>query len=104
MLYHYVLVRGDLTPGQVAAQLVHAAGESARLAAVLPPNTHAVVLQVPDEVTLLEFELTLLKGGYSISSIREPDAPFNGQITAIGIEPQVRNKLRKILGNLPLLR
>ncbi len=83
---------------------MHAAGESSRLANALPSNTHAVVLQVPDELSMLEYELTLLDNGIRICSIREPDAPFNGAITAIGIEPQARNKIRKLLGSLPLLR
>lgn len=37
-------------------------------------------------------------------SIREPDAPFNGAITAIGIQPMDRKPLRPFLSTFPLAR
>jgi hypothetical protein len=42
--------------------------------------------------------------GVGITSIREPDAPWNGQLMTIGIKPQPREKIRKLLSNLPLYR
>ena len=85
------------------AQVVHAAGESAQNTSV-PPTTHAVVLAVPDEKTLLEVEQKLLQAGIEISAIREPDAPWNGALMCIGIKPQTREKIRKLLSNLPLYK
>jgi len=82
---------------------VHAAGESAQNTTV-PPNTHAVVLAVPDEVSLLVVEEKLLQNGIEITPIREPDVPYLGQLMTIGIKPQPRKKLRKLLANLPLYR
>jgi peptidyl-tRNA hydrolase len=82
---------------------VHAAGESAQNVTV-PANTHAVVLAVPDEDSLLLIEAKLSKAGIEFASIREPDAPYFGQITAIGIKPQPREKIRKLLSNLPLYK
>ncbi len=71
----------------------------------MPPNTHIVILQTPDEATMAAYETKLMMSGLRFRAIREPDAPYNGQLMAIGIEPQVRSKLiRKILGGLPLLK
>lgn len=103
VLYHYVLVRKDLPFGTALAQTVHAAGESAQNT-VVPPNTHAVVLAVPDEKALLDVEAKLLQHGIEIKSIREPDMPWCGQLMTIGIKPQPREKIRKLLSNLPLYK
>lgn len=102
-LYHYCIVRRDLPIGVIAAQLVHAAGESAQLIEV-PPHTHAVVLSVPDEEHLLHYEKKLIRAGVQFSAIREPDAPWNGQLMTIGIRPQPRKKIKKLLANLPLYK
>lgn len=101
--YHYVIVRKDLPINVALAQTVHAAGESAQNT-VVPPNTHAVVLSVPDEKSLLDVETKLLRKGIAITAIREPDEPWCGQLMTIGIKPQTREKLRKILANLPLYK
>ncbi len=98
-----MIVRKDLPFGVALAQTVHASGESAQNTKV-PPNTHAVVLAVPDEASLLAVEKKLLEAGIEISAIREPDAPWNGQLMTIGIKPQPREKIRKLLSNLPLYR
>ena len=98
-----MIIRKDLPFGVALAQCVHAAGESAQNTEV-PPNTHAVVLAVPDEKTLLDVEIKLIAADVEISAIREPDAPWNGQLMTIGIKPQPREKIRKLLSNLPLYR
>ena len=96
-------MRKDLPFGVALAQTTHAAGESAQNVAV-PSNTHAVVLAVSDEQSLLLVEQKLSLAGIEFVAIREPDEPYCGQILAIGIKPQPRNKLRKLLANLPLYR
>ena len=110
--YHYVIVRADLTPGQQAAQLVHAAGESAANTDV-PEGTHAIVLHAEDEEHLLAIADQLwLKEIKNYKLIIEPDLPLHedrpledGQGTAIGIPPTTdRSKLASVLGRLPLLR
>lgn len=98
-----MIVRSDLPFGVALAQTVHAAGESAQNT-VVPPDTHAVVLAVPDESSLLAVEAKLLKHGIEITSIREPDAPWCGQLMTIGIKPQTREKLKKLLANLSLYK
>lgn len=94
-----------MTLGQIAAQITHAASESAGLfGAPLPPHTFAVVLQVPDESGLLRLEEKLAKSCVESISIREPDPPFLGQITAIGVKPMLRSEIGKLLANYPLLK
>jgi len=100
-LTHYVIVRSDLPFGFLAAQVVHAAGESSP--GKLPEGTNAVVLQVPDEAALLALEQRLRRAGVAHVPIREPDAPWNGALTALGIVPVVdRAALKPMLSSLRL--
>jgi len=80
--------------GTIAAQLVHAAGESAAGFDELPPATHAVVLAVSNEQELHSLEYKARKLGYSFHSIREPDPPYNNSLMAIGFRPVYRPLLR----------
>lgn len=101
-LTHYVLVRSDLPLGFLASQVVHAAGESSP--GNLPHSTNAVVLEVPDEPTLREYSARLERAGVAHVLIHEPDSPWNGQATAIGLAPVAdRRPLRAVLSSLPLL-
>lgn len=69
----------------------------------LPENTHAVVLAVPDEPALLALADRLSRRGLVHKLIREPDEPFNGAATAIGVAPTfARREVRRVLSNLPL--
>lgn len=100
---HYVIVRSDLPLGFLVAQAVHAAGESSPTR--VPVGTNAVVLSVPGEPELLALAARLEAAGVAHTLIREPDAPWLGQATAIGIEPvNDRSALRPLLCTLPLLR
>jgi len=102
-LYHYVIIRADLPRGVQIAQTIHAAGESSP--GNLPPTTHAVALETPNEQGLLDLEARLTQAGIAHVAIREPDAPYNNQLMAIGIPPQVRSKtLRKHLSRYALVR
>ena len=102
-LYHYVIVRKDLPAGQQIAQTIHAAGESSP--GNLPPTTHAVGLHAKDEQDLLDLEARLRQDGIAHVAIREPDAPYNNQLMAIGIVPQVRSKtLRRATSRFALVR
>lgn len=102
-LYHYCVVRDDIPVGNIAAQLTHAAGESASLLEYpLPKGTHAVVLSVSSEAALLELEERLLAFKHTFCAIREPDPPFDNQLMAIGLLPSPRKTYKKVLANLPL--
>jgi hypothetical protein len=89
--------------GVMAAQLVHAAGESSP--GNLPEGTHAVVLGVQSEEELLKLEQKLIEFGVDHCAIREPDAGWNNQLMSIGLSPTVKTPaMKKILSQLPLLR
>ena len=99
---HYVVVRSDLPLGFLAAQVVHGAGESSP--GNLDSGTNAVVLAVPDEAALLALERKLQLAGVAHVAIREPDSPWLGALTCIGLVPVVdRGPLRHLLCGLPLL-
>jgi hypothetical protein len=101
-LTHYIVVRADLPMGVIAAQIAHAAGESSR--GDLGPGTFAVVLAVADQAAL-ELEASRLVGrGVELVQIREPDAPYDGALMALGLRPGLRSALRRHLANLPLFR
>ena len=104
-LTHYILLREDMTIGQKLAQTTHAAGESFKI----PPKirgapVYAVCLSVKTEYDLLKIEMALQNANIEHVAIREPDEPFCGAITAIGICPVERSKVKKFLSNLPLVR
>jgi len=122
-LTHYVVVRSDLPLGFLAAQVVHAAGESSP--GNIPEGTHAVVLSVPNEDALWDVHSDLIQSGPIPPGVRsgtwngshtlivEPDAPrgreatwgSDGELTAIGIAPtKDRAAYAKALGRLPLLK
>lgn len=100
---HYCVVRGDLPRGVLAAQLIHAAGESSP--GELPDGTHAVALEARSLEELQTIESKLKERGIPHQAIREPDAPWDGELMAIGIEPvEDRCVLKKVTSSLPLLR
>jgi peptidyl-tRNA hydrolase len=102
-LTHYCIVREDLPRGVLAAQLIHAAGESSR--GILPPHTFAVALAARDEAHLESLEQALRRFDIPHQAIREPDPPWNGALMAIGIVPVAdRGAVKRVTGSLRLLR
>lgn len=99
---HYVLVREDLPRGVLAAQIVHAAGESSP--GGLAEGTYAVVLSVKDESSLEREAKRLRARGVDLVEIRETDAPYGGALMAIGLVPARKEVLRRHVASLPLLR
>jgi hypothetical protein len=86
--------------GTLTAQLVHAAGETGPS----EPGTHAVVLSAKNKNHLLKIERQLIKNNIKHHSIREPDAPWNGEIMAIGLYPTSdRASVKPITRRLRLL-
>lgn len=87
----------------MAAQLVHAAGESSP--GNISEGTHAVVLSVKGEHKLLDLERKLIDLQIPHKAIREPDLPWDGQIMAIGLFPTFKTPVvKKLLSQYPLLR
>lgn len=101
-LTHYVIVRADLPIGIIAAMIAHAAGESSP--GSLPEGTHAIVLSVPDEATLHALLARLTLSGLAWHPVYEPDAPYFGQLMAIGVAPVLRSIGKRTLSSLPKFR
>ena len=91
---------------------MHAAGESSP--GFLPDHTFAIVLATRDEAHLLSIADGIKDLGLNIRLVREPDPPWNGQATALGITPirmpkgtppkdEPIRKLKALLRRLPLL-
>lgn len=102
-IYHYVIVRLDIPPGLRAAQIIHAAGCSGRLAEI-PADAHAVALGAKSELELCALEARLIKTGIAHVAIRESDPPYEGRLMAIGCMPLPRERVRKMLSAFPLVR
>lgn len=100
-LTHYIIARADLPRGLQAAQVAHAAGESAP--PDLPHGTHVVVLEsLPTDLAGLAH--TLAREGIPHVPIIESDPPYEHQLVAIGVSPLVERKaLKRFLSRLPLL-
>lgn len=81
---------------------VHAAGESSP--GNLPQDMHAVVLAAEGEAALVAVKEKLVRAGIAHVAIREPDAPWNGALMAVGVAPGKKEVLRRFLSSLPLLK
>ncbi len=82
--------------------LVHAAGESSP--GDLKDGTYAVVLTARDEAALRAVSARLRLAGVELVEVREPDAPWNGALMALGLRPKRKEELRRLVSSLPLLR
>ncbi len=100
---HYVIVRDDEAMGGVGiigAQIIHATNESCE--GPLPEGSHAVLLRARDEDHLLQIAGRLWDAEVPHRVVYEPDEPFNGQATAIGIWPtRERDRIRRCVSDLP---
>lgn len=81
---------------------MHAAGESSP--GDLPQGTNAVVLSVPNESALAALADRLRAADVDFVAIYEPDPPWNGQLTALGLRPTRKEAVRRYLSDLPLLK
>ncbi len=104
--YIYVILHQSLKnhAGALACQTAHAVSEAIRC---LPVNQEArAVALVAETSSALELlHLELRKAGVHHAIVREPDPPYSGAATAIGIEPLVdRDAVRPLLAKFALLR
>lgn len=88
--------------GSQAAQLIHAAGASSP--GNLPEGTYAIALHAKDEETLKGLNYALKMEGIKAYPIIESDAPYEGQLMAIGVAPGDRKILKRLLSRFPLIR
>jgi len=70
----------------------------------LPTSTHAVVLAVDSEDELRRLESRAQHRNLPHCAIREPDAPYNGALMAIGFLPGPKQHFKNLLGRYPLLK
>lgn len=96
------MTRRDLPRGTQAAQLIHAAGHSSP--GNLPVDTFAIALTCEDELELRTLSKRLQDAGITHRRICEPDAPFNGQLMALGLPPAYKSFYRRYVSNLPLIK
>jgi hypothetical protein len=82
--------------------LIHAAGESSP--GKLPPHTYAIALTQKNEHDLNELSYDLFKASIAHQRIVENDAPYSGQLMALGVKPGWRSELKKHLSSCPLLK
>jgi hypothetical protein len=82
--------------------MVHAAGESSP--GNLPEGTYAVVLGARHVLDLRRIAMKLKAASIPFVEIVEPDAPYTGQLMAIGVKPCLRSIGRRVLSSLPLYR
>ncbi len=101
--YQYVVVRKANAAGITACQAIHAATESMRTAPA-PPDTHVVLLEAKDGDELVALSEKLTAAGVHHVLIREPDPPYNGAATAVGVEPQDRDAIRPFMAGFKVLR
>jgi len=104
-LVHFVIVRADLPVGSQVSQAVHAAGESA--SPKPKPGCIAVALHARDELHLRELAQRLFDAGIEHHCVfeAEDDLQYPGQLMAVGLYPSHdRNKIKKVLSSLPLVR
>ena len=100
-LTHFLVVRSDLPVGFAAAQVAHAAGESSP--GNLSSSTIVVLLAARDEIELKHLADRLESAGVDLVRIHEPDPPWLGSMTAIGVKPVMdRSVVGKLLSYLPL--
>ncbi|KAL3116232.1 hypothetical protein niasHT_004403 [Heterodera trifolii] len=110
----YLLLRADLLDvlrwplGAVFTQIAHAATaciwtfrEDPEVAAYMTDmdNMHKVTLKVPDEKTLLEHAKRLADEGIGHRVWHE-----DGMAVCIAVKPMPKQKLKPLLGNLPLYK
>jgi peptidyl-tRNA hydrolase len=100
MLIHYILVRRDLPFGVTLAQVAHAAAESNNLAG----HCTVAVLGVRNENRLKKISYKLKSKEVAHVDIREPDAPWNGQLMAVGVVPGEREDLASHFKDLQAYR
>ena len=98
----YIFIRKDLgCIGFSAAQVAHAAGESA-VKFGLPEHTWVAVIAVPSEGALRDIARKLTERGIEHVLIEEPDEPWCGQATAIGVKATKDHmSIRKVSSHLP---
>lgn len=107
--YQYIVVKDSNQRGVIACQAAHAAGESMALrngsADWTPSDVNIVLLVAKDSAALEDLGRALEGASLPHVVIREPDPPYNGVATAVGIAPtRDRESVRKHVEHFKVLR
>ncbi len=68
------------------------------------PIVHAVALYARGERELFELEQQLIDAKIEHRAIREPDAPWHGQLMSIGIRPQPKDNYHRFTKRFQLVK
>lgn len=95
----YVVVRKDMTPGQMACQAAHALADyamyhRARFEVWQAVSNHICILEVADSSELLELACKLRMENFELTVFAEPD--LGNQATAFCVGPEAKSFLRKL--------
>ena len=100
-LTHCVIVRPGLDRGMLAAQILHAAAESAD--GLHDSRTHALAVEARSDEELRAMLEQARSRGLRCVEVVEDTPPWTGAIMAVGIAPTAKNDLR-FLQHLPLIK
>lgn len=109
--YQYIVVHTSCRthPGVLACQTAHAARQSmtgpGETPAVSLADVHVVALEAESSSELEQLYRELVSANISATIIREPDPPYNGAATAVGIAPTAdRMRVRRHVDRFRILR
>ena len=100
-----MIIRSDVPPGVQLAQTIHAAGQSAQALdaySASPPTVAVALAASPAELALLARALAEADVRHVL--VHEPDEPWRGALMAIGVVPSSRERVRRFVAHLPLVR
>lgn len=102
-VWHYVVVRRELTGGALLAQVLHASADSTKMhlerGGLYPFDTRGVVLVATKE-QLADLGVGLVHAGHFFHVVTETDGPLAGSTTAIALITTDREALKHLLGQL----
>lgn len=94
----YVIIRGDLNPGLLAAQACHAAAtfclNESQLAIDWRTDQNLIVLSSPTKESLAKLLYDLIKHGIKTIHFQEPD--LNNELTAIACREEAKPLIRQL--------
>jgi hypothetical protein len=70
----------------------------------VPEGTHVVLLVADSSAELLELSEELKRANIHHVLVREPDPPYSGAPTALGVEPMDRERVRPFMRKFGVLK
>jgi hypothetical protein len=103
--YQYIILHSSCKNriGVAISQAVHAATE-VLLRPIVRKDTRVVVLEIETAEELEDLSRKLMLADIHHVVIREPDEPYKGNPTAIGIEPCDQETVRPFVHGLKILK